>query len=212
MKKAAIIGATGLIGGHILQQLTNDDSVEEIRVVVRRPMQASCPRIKVIQISFSDTDALRKAVSGCDSVFCAIGTTRKKTPNLQEYRKIDYDIPVTVARLSAEEGVRSFHLVSSVGANSQSSNFYLKMKGDTEEAVQQSGLAGLVIYRPSLLLGNRKEVRIAERISTLMMPFISLLFPANYKPIQASTVASAMIRDAKNEISGCITAHYSEMI
>lgn len=209
MKKAAIIGATGLIGGHILQQLTNDESVEEIRVVVRRPMQASCPRIKVIPISFSDTDALRDALSGCDSVFCAIGTTRKKTPNLEEYRKIDYDIPVTAARLSAEAGVRSFHLVSSVGANSKSSNFYLKIKGDTEEAVQQSGLAGLGIYRPSLLLGNRKEVRIAERISTWIMPFITFLFPSNYKPIQASTVASAMIRDAKNKISGCKIAYYS---
>lgn len=212
MRKAAIIGATGLIGGHILQQLTNDDTVEEIRVIVRRPMQASCPRIKVIQISFSDTNAMREALSGCDSVFCAIGTTRKKTPDLDEYRKIDFDIPVTAARLSAEVGVRSFHLVSSVGASDKKLNFYLKIKGDTEEAVKQSGLEGLFIYRPSLLLGNRKEVRVAEKLSTWIMPLIGFIFPPHYKPVQASVVASAMIRDAKAGVTGTKISHYPEMV
>lgn len=212
MKKAVLIGATGLIGGHILQQLTDDSSVEEIRVLVRRPMQASCPRVKVIQLSFSDKAAMSEAIRGCDTVFCAIGTTRRKTPNLADYRKIDFDIPVFAAQLSAEAGIQSFHLVSSVGANSKSNNFYLKIKGETEEAVNKTEIPSIVIYRPSLLLGIRKEIRIAETLSTWLVPFFSFLFPGNYKPIQASTVASAMIRDAKKGALNRKTAHYAEMI
>lgn len=211
MKNAAIIGATGLIGGHVLQQLTDDASVEEIRVLVRRPMQASCPRVKVIQVSFTDKDAIRDALQGCDAVFCAIGTTRMKTPDLTEYRKIDFDIPTTAARISSECGVTSFHLVSSVGANSKSNNFYLKIKGETEEAVKKSGVPFVVLYRPSLLLGQRNEVRIAERISTWFLPLLSFLFPPHYKPIQASTVASAMIRDAKAGGRGSKISQYPEM-
>lgn len=212
MKKVALAGATGLIGGQLLLQLTADESVEEIRVLVRRPLPTNDARIKVIQLAFTDRQAIAGALAGCDTVFCAVGTTRKKTPDLAEYRKIDFDIPVTLAQLSAEAGVRSFHLVSSVGASVKSNNFYLKIKGETEEAVSKSKLARIVLYRPSLLLGKRNEIRIAEIISSWIVPLLTFLFPPDYKPIRAELVARAMIRDAKQQAQGVTVAHYSQMV
>jgi uncharacterized protein YbjT (DUF2867 family) len=212
MKKAALIGATGLIGQQLLLQLTADESLEEIRLLVRRPIPTNNARIKVIQLAFNDHRAIADALTGCDTVFCAIGTTRKKTPDLAEYRKIDFDIPVTLAQLSADAGVRSFHLVSSVGASVKSNNFYLKIKGEVEDAVSKVNLARIILYRPSLLLGNRSEIRIAERLSTRIIPLFTFLFPPNYKPIQAAKVAQAMIRDAKNPGQGIAVSHYPQMI
>ncbi|KAB2825983.1 MAG: NAD(P)H-binding protein [Paludibacter sp.] len=212
MKKVALAGATGLIGGQLLLQLTADESVEEIRVLVRRPLPTNDARIKVILLAFTDRQAIAGALAGCDTVFCAVGTTRKKTPDLAEYRKIDFDIPVTLAQLSAEAGVRSFHLVSSVGASVKSNNFYLKIKGETEEAVSKAKLARIVLYRPSLLLGKRNEIRIAEIISSWIVPLLTFLFPPDYKPIRAELVARAMIRDAKQQAQGVTVAHYSQMV
>lgn len=212
MKKVALVGATGLIGGQLLLQLTADETVEEVRLLVRRPLPTHNSRIKVIQLAFNDPQAIADAIAGCDTVFCAIGTTRKKTPDLAEYRKIDYDIPVTLAQLSADAGVHSFHLVSSVGASVKSTNFYLKIKGEVEEAVSKVKLAQIVLYRPSLLLGKRNELRIAETLSGWIMPWLTFLFPPNYKPIQAAKVAQAMIRDAKTTRPGISISHYPQMM
>lgn len=211
MNKTVLIGATGLIGSHILKQLLEDDQVSEIRVLVRRPFEATCSRIKVVTLDFANLKAYSEALQGCDTVFCSIGTTRSQTPDLNNYRKVDFDIPVNAARLSAGAGVNSFHLVSAVGANSNSSNFYLRMKGEVEETVSTMAIPGIVIYRPSLLLGKRNKPRVAEVVSGWIMKLFKPLFPDKYKPIQASDVAGAMIRDAKSNIKGTHVFHYSEM-
>lgn len=212
MKIVTILGATGLIGSHLLNQLTEDITIEEIRVVVRRPIETTCSKIKIIQLDFSDHVAFSKAISGSDTVFCAIGTTRIKTPDLTAYRKVDVDIPVTAAGLCAENGVRDFHLVSSIGANRKSSNFYTRMKGEVEELVTDLPIPNIGIYRPSLLLGKRNETRIAEKISSLLLPLFAFLLPNNYKPIQATNVAASMIRNARASKSGIHIYHYNEMM
>jgi uncharacterized protein YbjT (DUF2867 family) len=209
---ATIIGATGLIGSHILKQLCADSTFSEIRVVVRRPFEYPDAKVKIVVLKFADADALRDAVSGSDVVFCAIGTTRSQTPDLQEYRKVDLDIPVNTALISEATGVRSFQLVSSIGANAQSSNFYLQIKGEVEVAVAELQIPSINIFRPSLLLGERSKPRLAEKIAAVLMKPFYFLIPDKQKPIEATCVARAMIQAAKLQKPGVNVYHYTEMM
>lgn len=211
-KTACLIGATGLIGSHILDLLTKDSYFGEIRVIVRRPIDINHPKVKLTELDFEDLEALEKAIAGSDALFCAIGTTRAKTPDLNAYRKIDVDIPVNVARIGKACGAESFQLVSSVGANSQSRNFYLKMKGIVEDELIKTAITSTSIFRPSLLLGERKSPRPAEKIAAVLMRLLRSLIPDNQKPIEAKTVAKAMIESAKKVHPGHHIMHYREMM
>ncbi len=209
---AALIGATGLIGSHILEQLKEDATYGEVRVLVRRSFEVSHSKIKVIELNFDDMLTLEASLQGVDAVFCAIGTTRSKTPDLSAYRKIDVDIPVNIARLSEKTGVKSFQLVSSVGANSLKSNFYLKMKGLVEDEVQKLNIPSISIFRPSLLLGKRNPPRIAEQVSAVLMRPLHFLIPSHYKPVEAMQVAKAMICASKNQHRGNSILHFKEIM
>jgi uncharacterized protein YbjT (DUF2867 family) len=208
---AAIIGATGLIGSHILLQLLGDQEFGEIRVLARRPFSANHNKLKVIKLDFADLRAFEDALFKVDIVFCAVGTTRGKTPDLNAYRKVDVDIPVNAARLSEKAGVKSFQLVSSVGADSNSRNFYLQMKGSVEDEVRKLNIPSINIFRPSLLLGKRNPPRLAEQISAVLMRPLHFLIPDQYKPIEAKQVAKAMIRASKERHPGFNILHYREM-
>ena len=211
-KIAALIGATGLIGSHLLKYLKDDDDFKTIRVLVRRPVAIKHPKVKVIVIDFADQAAFKAGIAGCDTVFCAVGTTNKKVKGDKEaYRKVDYDIPVNAARFCAETGCRQFLLVSSVGANSKGGNFYIKMKGEVEDKVQSIGIPSVSIFRPSMLMGKRTESRPAEAIAQAMGKSLSFLFPSKYKPIQAKDVAKAMIVACKQDKPGLLIYHYKEM-
>lgn len=215
LKTVAVIGATGLIGGHLVEQLQNDDEVNVIRVIVRRPVQFPYSKVEVKLVDFANPESFKLAIDGCDAVFCAIGTTQKKVKgNKEAYRKVDYDIPVNAARFCAETRCNKLLLVSSVGANSRSNNFYLKLKGEVEDAVQQQPVNMIAIFRPSLLLGERKESRPAEKISQAIAPAFSFLLNgrwAKYRPIQASNVAKAMIAAAKRNTTGRHVYEYGRM-
>lgn len=209
---AALIGATGLIGGHLLKFLQDDEAFQTVRVLVRRPVSFNHPKIKVIVIDFSDEAAFKAGIAGCDAVFCAIGTTQKKVKgDKAAYRKVDYDIPVNAARFCNETGCSHFLLVSSVGANSKGGNFYIKLKGEVEEKVQTFGIPSVSIFRPSMLLGNRQESRPMESIAQVMSKGLSFLFPGKYKPIAAQDVAKAMIAACKEEKSGFQIYHFKEI-
>lgn len=212
LNTATLIGATGLIGSHLLQQLSADESFGEVRVVVRRTFASSNPKVKIIQLDFSDYAALKNAVAGSDAVFCAVGTTRSQTPDLQEYRKVDVDIPVNTAKACAENGVLCFQLVSSVGANAKSRNFYLQMKGEVEEEVSRLNIPSKNVFRPSLLLGERSKPRPAERIAAVLMRPFHFLIPDTQKPIEAAKVAKAMVQASKRHAPGMNLYHYSEMM
>lgn len=209
---ATLIGATGLIGSHLLQQLCADGSFGEVRVIVRRAFVSSDPKVKVIELDFGDVIALKNAITGSDAVFCAVGTTRSQTPDLLQYRKVDVDIPVNTAKACAEKGVQCFQLVSSVGANAKSRNFYLQMKGEVEEEVSRLNIPSRNIFRPSLLLGERSRPRPAEKIAAALMRPFQFFIPDKQKPIQAATVARAMIQASKRQVPGINLYHYREML
>ena len=163
-------------------------------------------------MDFNDSDSLLVALSNSDVVFCAIGTTQKKVKgDNAAYRKVDYDITVNAARFCKMTGCGKFILVSSVGANSKSNNFYLKLKGEVEDAVKAVGLKSVYIMRPSVLLGDRKEFRLGEKISKGLMSTFSFIIPSKYKPVHGRDVAKAMVAVAKKSEEGFFILEYSEI-
>jgi uncharacterized protein YbjT (DUF2867 family) len=196
-----IIGSTGLIGSELLKLMLTDESVSTIRLINRRYLDFENNKIQQKIIDFQDERAFRDAIAGSDAVF------GDKTA----YRKVDHDIPVNAARFCAETEVGKLLIVSSIGANSKSRNFYTKLKGEMEAAVAGFDLPNTWFFRPSMLLGARKEFRLGERIGKALMKPLSFLMPVNYKPVQAALVAKAMLLEAKGSVYGQKVVHLKEM-
>lgn len=204
-----------MVGGHLVEQLQQNSAFETIRVLVRRPVQFTHDRVEVKLVNFADPESFKLAIDGSDVLFCAVGTTQQKVKgNREAYRKVDYDIPVQAARFCTETGCQKFLLVSSVGANSKSHNFYLKLKGEVEEDIKLLPLKMIAIFRPSMLLGARNESRPSEKIGQLIMPVFSFLLAGSwrkYKPIHARDVAAAMIRASLQHDEGIYLYEYNRM-
>jgi len=212
-RTATVIGATGLIGSLLVELLAGDGYFTSVRIIARRMPDRVPQGAEVRVIDFEDHDAFRSAVEGSDALFCAVGTTRKKVKgDMDAYRKVDHDIPVNAARHCHETGCGRYLMVSSVGASSKTGNFYLKFKGDAEDAIAATGIPSVSVFRPSMLMGKRNESRPAEAIAQVMMAPLSFLFPAKYKPIKGLDVAKAMIAAAKQEEKGFRIYHYTGMM
>ena len=211
----AVIGSTGLVGSQIVDLLREENACQKIRLLVRRPVQFSHPKLEIKFVNFEDYESVKLAIAGCNVVFCAVGTTQDKVKGDQlQYRKVDYDIPVNAARACLETGCSNFLLVSSVGADSNSKNFYLRLKGEVEEAVQKFPIKSISIFRPSMLLGYRKEFRLGERIGQSGMKLIAPLLAGRwrkYKAIEARAVAAAMVETSKENKEGLAFYEYDEM-
>lgn len=205
-KIATIIGATGMIGNYLLKAILQDNYFDIARVVVRRPLEKFNPKMEVKLVDFNDAESFKLALEGSDTIFCCVGTTQKNVKGDKElYRKIDFNIPLKAARFGKEIGCEKFIIITSVGADSNSRTFYLKLKGELENAIASVGLSSVHIMQPSMLLGERKEHRAAEGLLQGSMKRISGLFVGNmkkYKAIHGSTVASAMLNAAKKNDKG----------
>lgn len=201
MKKTAIVlGATGLTGGVLLQKLIEDKRYDTIKLFSRTKIEG-LPN-KVIQF-VGDMLALEKFKSNFvgDEVYCCIGTTTNKTPDKELYKKIDFGIPATAAKLSKENNIATFLVISAMGANKNSSVFYNRTKGEMEQAVLQQNIKHTAILRPSLIGGERNEKRILEKIGLVVFKVIQPLFIGplkKYKIIDATDIAQAMLNLANN--------------
>ncbi len=203
-RTALLLGATGLVGGHCLHVLLSDPRYRHVTVLARRPLPATSPNLSVHTIEF-DRLAGHADRFAVDDIYCCLGTTIRVAGSQEAFRKVDYRYPAEAARLGATAGARQFLLVSSVGANASSGNFYLRVKGEVEEAVQKSGVGSVVIARPSMLLGHRAESRPGERLAVhaFRALAIALVGPARkYRPVEAHTVARALCRAATDEKRG----------
>ncbi|GAB4091655.1 Rossmann-fold NAD(P)-binding domain-containing protein [Flaviaesturariibacter terrae] len=214
-RTATLIGATGLIGGHLLRLLEADGYFSNIRLLVRRPFGPTGPRTGVKLLNFADAESFRLGLEGSDTVFCATGTTLQKVKkDMDAYRRVDFELPAAAARWSAAAGAKHFSLVSAIGADPQSRNFYLRLKGEAEEAARASGVPSVSVFRPSLLLGKRGERRPGERIAQATLPLLSPLLLGGlrkYRPIAAEDVARAMLADAKAPQAGFSAFDYDGM-
>lgn len=211
-KIATIIGVTGMTGNYLLKEVLADNTFTTVRLLVRRPFPKTDPKIEVKLVDFGDAESFKLALEGSDTIFCTIGTTMQKVKGNKElYRSIDYSIPVNAARFGKEADCNCFIMVSAIGANPKSNNFYLQLKGQTEEGITATGINSIYILRPSLLTGDRQEARIAETIAKVMMKGLSFLLPSKYKAINGSTVARAMLNAAIEAKPGIHILTYTEM-
>lgn len=215
-KTAALLGATGMTGSYLLELLLNDPYFDSVRVIVRRPFPSLVPKMEMKLVDFNDYESLKLAIDGSDVLFCAIGTTRKKVKgNKDLYRKIDFDIPVKAARICKETGCKKFVIITSVGANSKSKTFYLKLKGEVEEAVIATGIESIHIMQPSVLTGERQERRTGERFMQGAMNFISAVLPGSlkkYRAVPGRDVAAAMLKAGKSEETGVMKYRYDQIV
>ena len=208
-----VAGATGLIGGLLARKLS--DAAEWARVIalVRRQVGFALPRVEEQMADFEALDSLPPF--HVDDAFCALGTTIAKAGSEEAFRRVDYEYPLALARWAAARGARRLLLVSSVGADARSKNFYLRVKGELEQALASMPIETLHVFRPGLLLGPRTENRTAERMAQAVMPVISFLLAGplrRYRAIQAETVAAAMARAALAPATGRHTHHWDEMV
>ncbi|MGI8637156.1 MAG: NAD(P)H-binding protein [Segetibacter sp.] len=213
---AVVLGATGLIGEQLVQQLLHDPAFSKVRILVRRPVELSHPKLESEIVDFDNLKEYRHKLGRGDCIFCCVGTTNKKVKgDKSAYRKIDFGIPVNAAKMGKEAAFTNYLLVSAVGANAASGNFYLKLKGEVEKEIEAAHFQSFHAFRPSILLGKRKEIRLGEMIGKSLMKVLSVLFVGGlkkYRGIKDETVAKAMIAAAKSGAEGVFIHHYAEMI
>lgn len=212
MKKTAIvIGGTGLIGSNLIHKLEKADHIEKIISITRSRVKYESEKIQNKVINFEKMGEFKDYFSG-DILFSCLGTTLKKAGSIKAQRKIDLDYQFQAAKLASENGVKNYVLVSSSGANPQSKNNYLKMKGELEKKVDSLGFHSITLFRPSLLVGKRNEFRLGEKIGSYLMPFLCIL-PGlkKYRPIKGEIVAEKMTEISSNELSGKIIFELDEI-
>ncbi len=206
MKTALLFGASGLVGSHVLYQLISNNNYSKIKLFVRSSIDISDPKIEIIQTDFNNLENHREDIKGDDCFFC-IGTTKKNSPDKNEYKRVELEVPKQVAQIAKSNSVNSFVFISSGYADPKSSGDYLKFKGEVEEELKRLNFPNLGIMRPSFLLGDRKEKRIGEKIGIFVFKLLSPLFLGplkKMKPIQSATVAKAMIAITQNKVSKTI--------
>jgi|TARA_B100001057_G_scaffold476738_1_gene545104 uncharacterized protein YbjT (DUF2867 family) len=202
VRTALIFGSSGLVGGHLLNQLIKDTNYSKIKLFVRSVPKISDPKVEIIKTDFNDLENHKEDIKGDDCFFC-IGTTKKNSPDKDEYRRVELDIPREITKIAKSNLVNSFIFVSALYANSKSSGDYLKFKGLVEEELKRLNFPKIGIMRPSFLIGDRKEKRASEKIGIFVFKLLSplLLGPLKkMKPIQAETVAKTMIRVANENL------------
>jgi uncharacterized protein YbjT (DUF2867 family) len=190
---AIIIGATGLVGFKIVQQLLENRNFSTVKVFTRRSLEIDHFKLEERLVDFDQLDHWKNELTG-DILFSAMGTTIRKAGSKAAQYKIDYTYQYETAQAAANNGVKTFCLVSSAGANPKSSVFYSKMKGELDEAVKKIGFKHTFIFRPSILAGNRNESRLGEKIGLILARiFTNIPGLTKYRPIQGATVAKAII-------------------
>ncbi len=193
--KCLVAGASGLVGQELIDQLMLDNNFSEVAVIVRTALKQQNPKLKTLLLPSFDL-ILSQSLPASDVAFCSLGSTIKKAGTKEAFYKVDHDYVLAFARACFKVGVKTFILVSALGANHRSKIFYNEVKGQTEEDLKNIGFTYLFILQPSLLMGNRREMRPAEKIAQLLTP---LLIPimvgplAKIKPVKASQVVARMI-------------------
>ena len=202
MKIALLFGASGLVGSHLLNQLISNNNYSKIKLFVRSAIDLNDPKIEIIQTDFNNLENHREDIKGDDCFFC-IGTTKKNSPDKNEYKRVELEVPKQIAQIAKSNFVNSFVFVSSGYADPKSSGDYLKFKGEVEEELKKLNFPKLGVMRPSFLLGDRKEKRVGEKIGIFIFKLISplLLGPLKkMKPIHSEIVARSMIKVANEDL------------
>ena len=197
--KALLIGATGLVGGNCLKLLLNDEYYKEVEIMVRRPTGIKHSKLIETIIDFSKISDLPSSYA--NHYFCCLGTTIAKAKTKEAFHRVDFNYVIEFSKLVERSHGEKLLVVSSIGANSESKNFYLRTKGEMENKIREISNAEIYIFRPSILLGRRKDFRFGEKIGKIFIRVLGIFLLGNlkkYKGIKSLTVASSMIYFAKS--------------
>ena len=204
MKTALIIGSTGLIGSQLLNFLLDSNDYLKVITFVKRDTGIKHPKLTQHIIDFDKPETYKELIVG-DDFFCTIGTTIKKAGSKEAFRKVDFEYPRQFAAFALQNKVKQFLIISSLGADAKSGNFYLKTKGEIQDFLKNCIFESVSVLQPSLLLGNRTEFRLGEKVGAFFMKSLSFLFLGNlkkYKPIEGKTVAKALLKIAQTNNKG----------
>lgn len=202
--KVILVGASGLIGSNLLSELIKSEAISEVLLLVRRSSGSSNFKVKELIVNFDEPNSYSADIQA-DIIYSCLGTTKSETPNSALYRQIDLGYPLNLAKLGQQNGVAQFHIISSLGADAESSNSYLKLKGELEQELKKLNIPSLHIYQPSFLIGERKKKRLADRI---MEPIFNLIDPLligplkKYRSIKAADVAKVMLNQSIQNLQG----------
>ncbi|QHT69789.1 oxidoreductase [Rhodocytophaga rosea] len=203
-KTALVLGATGLIGSHLLSLLLEDKRYSLVRVLVRKPLPIQHANLQQITANFDTLSAYKNSFA-VDDVFCCLGTTIKKAGSQEAFYKVDATYPYEAARLAKEKEARQYLIVTAMGADKNSRIFYNRVKGEVEEKIAGLNFPAFHMLHPSLLMGERNEKRTGEQIGQAVMGTLGFLMVGplkKYKAIEGSTVAKAMLNIANQNLSG----------
>ena len=201
MKTALVFGSSGLIGGHLLNELIQNDNYSKIKLFVRSDHGSNDSKTEIIKTDFNNLENHKEDIKGDDCFFC-IGTTKQNSPDKNEYKRVELDVPKKIAQIAKSNLVNSFVFVSSGYADPNSSGDYLKFKGLVEEELKRLSFSKLGIMRPSFLMGDRKEKRVGEKVGIFIFKLLSPLFLGplkKMKPIHSKKVAKAMVEITNRE-------------
>jgi uncharacterized protein YbjT (DUF2867 family) len=204
MKSALLVGATGLVGGELLTLLLDYSKYQKVKVFTRKPLKVHHPKLEQIIVDFDQLHQYKEHTN-VDDVYCCLGTTIKKAGSQSAFRKVDHDYPVELAQLAEESAVERFLIITAMGSEKSSKVFYNRVKGEVEEKLQHSAIQAIHIFRPSLLLGEREEFRLGEKVAIMLSPILSIAMVGGlrkYKPIQAKNVAKAMLLAGQTKRTG----------
>jgi len=190
---ALILGYTGAVGSALLEELVKSDKVNSIVCLGRRQAAYDHHKIQFVQADLTKLVNHLDAFSGISRVYCCLGTTMKQAGSKDAFKLVDYNMVVDAANIAKQAGVTHYSVISAVGANAKSSVFYNRVKGEAENAIEVVGFDRLSIYRPGLLLGERRKTRIGELIGAAILPFIQWAFPTRFRTIHVRTVAKSML-------------------
>lgn len=193
--KICIIGASGLIGNQVLKDSLENSKIEHVTILVRKSLNLKHEKLNEVITHFKYLNEIASRIIG-DALICCLGTTRKKTPNLQEYKNIDFELTVGIAKIAKANNFQQIHLISAIGANPKSKIFYNRLKGETEQAIINLQFPQTIIYRPSLLIGKRTEFRFGELLAQKLAPLFDILLIGSlkkYHSISAHIISKALI-------------------
>lgn len=210
MSKAIIFGASGLVGNHLLYCLLNDTTYHQVISIGRRKLEVEHPKLKQFTADLLNSSTYKKHMTG-DHVFICTGTTIKKAGSKKAFRKVDVEMPITIAELAKKNGSSKLAFISSVGANPKSNIFYSRCKGEVEEVIKELNFDVSYAFRPSFLVGKRSEKRLGERIGIRLSLLVKPFLPNKYKPIEASTIAKAMVCSLNSPQGGHHVVHYRKL-
>lgn len=200
-KTALIAGATGLVGKELLQQLLENDKYGKVISLVRREVSLKHPKLQQIVVNFDKLDEVASQLKA-DEYYCCLGTTLKKAGSKENFAKVDYLYPVNLASIAEKNKVKKYLLISALSADKNSMIFYNKVKAEVEEEISKKNIESIFIFRPSILLGEREEERLGEKIIIKLYKPLSFLLNGplkKFRPIHRREVASGMIHVANKE-------------